>query len=214
MMVYCQSNFAYTDIVEIITMSIKKSVAQTPQVIEYAPLHLPSEFEDNNSFRKKLKDSILLQVQGDPVEIKDSADIPTLMVTFDSLRKVCPEVVFRFTTGEQVLIFSHQAKDVLRPPEIIEGFVEFDWKEVGSEKKEEITIDLDALWEHVSKHGLLDRIKFALEAINEDLRKADKIILLGNSQSIIFLFAQYKCYEFADEIYYQKDNDSEPIRID
>lgn len=194
-------------------MSIKHAPVPSPEVIEYTPLHLPQHYKDNETSRQKLKNSILLQVQGDPVEIKDNTDIPTLMFAFDAIRTVCPEAIFRFTTGEQILIFNHQAKDVLRPDGIIEGFTDFNWKEVDGEKRKKLVLNLDTIWKKTSGHGLLERIKLTLESVNDELEKADKIILLGNFQPLIVLFAQYKCYEFADEIYYQKNNDSEPIRI-
>ena len=195
-------------------MKIKNNPIQVFQAIEYISLHLPQKIENNETFRKKLKDNILLQTQGDPVEIKESTDILTLMVVFNTVRTVCPEAVFKFTTGEMILLFNHQKKDVLRPNEIIEGFTDFDWKEVDKEKKvEEINLDLDLIWQETSGQGLLDRIKLSLKAINERLKNTGKIILTGSMQPLIFLFAQYKSYEFADEIYYQQSASSEPIRI-
>ena len=53
----------------------------------------------------------------------------------------------------------------------------------------------------------------SLMNLDKQFKKTHKLILMGQKEPLIYLFAEYKAKEFTNELYYQKDKESIKFRI-
>lgn len=191
----------------------KKLTLKSPtEYIYYKKLHLPKRFESEPTFIKNLRESVSIQVQGDAVELSENADLPTLMVALDVVRKVSPEAVLVLQSGEKILLFDHQLQAVLRPKDIITEFVgEAVSKSEPIKKSQKINIESE--WKLTLKQRQGEVLRKAFESVRKKIKDSKVTTLIGSKPKALFLLAQYFAYPISKEIRYQEERGMQPLVI-
>ncbi|NQU99963.1 MAG: hypothetical protein HQ538_04445, partial [Parcubacteria group bacterium] len=147
----------------------------------------------------------------EPVEVSESDDLAGLLLALNIAYKFCPELVLKTKLENKYLIFDHQAKPVLRDSEIIEGL---SLKADNKKKKvKTLKIDIEKIWNVIKEKDEVKRIKKCLKEVEKKLKPAEKVILIGRKQALVFLLVQYCLYGLAEEIWYKKSEKSKNIKI-
>src|SRR3989337_3984578 len=188
------------------------STKNPPDVVFYQKLKLPKVFENSSGFVKKLKADVSFQAQGDAVELDEGSDIEILMVALDVVRKVSPEAVLVLHSGEKILLFDHQTKDVLRREDINTDYVSKEVIKKGTSKRI-LRIYIESAWNEVSKNGGGYNLRSSLERIRKKITNTQVTTLVGKQPKALLLLTQHLVYPFSKEIRYQEDGESQPLII-
>ena len=188
-----------------------------PEVVIYTQLKLPSSIPSKTEDIEALRKNIALQVQGEAVEILENHLVPLLMISFDVIHRVSPEMVLRLNSGKRILLFDHWGADVFRDEDIyIINEAKILEKNNKSDKFcKELVINLEDIW-----NKEINNKKDELEATKKSLNKVKKLInpsitttLIGKGPALIFLLTQHLLYGKTGEIWYQESLSSTPIKI-
>lgn len=195
-----------------------KIISSYPEAIIYTHLKLPLEISVGDSLSEELGKLILLEVQGEAVEVSEEYSLPILMAAFDIIHKVSPEMILISKSGKRVLIFEHWSKPMLRDEDII---AINETKTVIHKKEDEesqgfvaeLIIDLTNIWKIGTQEDNLEAIKKALKKIETSIKPSMTVTLTGKAPVLIYLLAQHLLYGKTGEIWYQENLASQSIRI-
>jgi hypothetical protein len=190
----------------------------SPAAIVHHPLEIPTDIFGQDSLRETIKEKILLEGQGEAVEISEEYPIPILMIVFDFIHRVSPEMVLRLKSGQRVLLFEHWGTPVLRDKDIC--LIEKTRKDKKSSEKSseefipELIIDLGKIWQETkTTENELESIKKALSTVEKLIKPSFVTTLVGKAPPLLFLFTQHLLYGRTGEIWYQESLTHSGIRI-
>lgn len=187
-----------------------------PEAISYRQLELPSEFLINEQSLKELRDNIVLQTQGESVEMSEEHPTPLLMVAFDVAHKISPEAVLRLKTGERVLLFDHQSAPVIRDADVILQFADPEKHRSKTNNEEfipELTLNLEEFWNQDKHDDYFSVLKSALKSTLNSVRPAMVATLVGKAPALLFLLVQHQLHGKTGEIWHQDSPSATSTRI-
>ena len=195
------------------TRKKSKLACTAPEAVIYTKLTLPASLPPGTSQRETLRETITLQTQGEAVEVSEKYPIPLLMIAFDVVHRVSPEMVLRLNSGKRILLFEHWGSAVLRD-EDIEAIGKTSKEKKAKEFVPELIIDIGAIWKkRRAKEEDLKAIENALGEIEKQIRPAMITTLIGKAPALLFLLVQHLLYGKTGEIWYQENAASNPIPI-
>lgn len=192
----------------------KDKISSIPEAVIYAKLVLPSSISWETEEINNLREEILLQAQGEAVEVSENHPIPLLMITLDVLHKVSPEMVLRLNSGKCVLIFDHWGKPILRDKDIIIINESMNYQE-HEDFIPELNINLESIWGKKAniEEDNLRAIRSALAEIKKFIHPTIITTLIGKAPPLLFLLTQHLLYGKTGEIWYQEEPASASIKI-
>lgn len=195
-------------------MNSKKSKTfSIPEVVTYTKLVLPLSIPLDSEQIKTLRKEIILQAEGEAVEVSEEYPIPLLMIALDAIHGVSPEMVLRLNSGTRVLIFDHWGKPILRDKDIFVINKATDYQE-DKDFIPELNIDLESIWKKVGvKEDNLKAIRSVLDEIKKLIHPTIITTLIGKAPALLFLLTQHLLYGKSGEIWYQEKLASTPIKI-
>ena len=183
-----------------------------PEVVIHKKLELPIEIPKGESISDELAKIILLEIQGEPVEISEEYPAPILMGAFDVIHKVSPELVLRLKSGKRILIFDHWSKPVIRDESII--IIDEGEYKLSEEFIPELTIEIEHVWgKFKAKDNDFSAIKKAFEEVKNLIRPSIISTIIGSAPSVLILLTQHLLYGKTAEIWYQENSLNKPVRI-
>lgn len=188
-----------------------KNISNLPVLITYNKILLPINTEDLE--REKVKENLILQAQGEPIEIEDNENPELLMKVLEIVRKVTPEAILKLNSGEKILLFSFFNAPVLRSNEIITFLPDINNQYAKSENAESSKVNLEEIFNQSPGNNLMEKTKSCFEKINNELKPANTTVLIGKSPSLLFLLIQMQLYGITKELWYQKDSKAEKRKI-
>jgi len=186
---------------------------EVPQIVNYLKLVFPANVSLDLRSLESLREQIILQTQGEPVEVSENLEIPILMIVLDTIHHFSPEMVLKLETGERILIFDHQAVPVLREKEIVTNFCKQKPEKNDKEGTEELNLNLEEFWRKTKSESWTEKISEFLNKIQKALRPAAVTTLSGDVPALLFLLVQHQLYGLTGEIWYQENKPSRPLRI-
>jgi hypothetical protein len=201
-------------------MITKKSqnTVPSPEAILYTQLTPSPTVLTDAQAADALRKNIVLETQGEPVEISEEYSTPILMIVFDVVHKTSPELVLRLKTGKRVLIFDHWGAPILRDEDIYEEFGTMTRHAQKDKTKTffpELILNLENIWKETEAGGDddLSAIKKALEKIENQIKPAMVTTLVGKAPALLFLLTQHLLHGKTGEIWYQESLSSKPVKI-
>ncbi|PJA89711.1 MAG: hypothetical protein CO137_02770 [Candidatus Magasanikbacteria bacterium CG_4_9_14_3_um_filter_32_9] len=159
-----------------------------------------------------LQREIILQAQGEAVELSDGISPLTTALSFSAIYDIADETVFRLSNGQLVLLFDHQPKETLRPEEVEESI----WTKILKIKsksvvvqdisapKPEIILDLVALWGRIREQDdIIARTKLFIKSFAKALEPAITIRLCGEIPNLPLLSAIYLARPYGHTIIFE-----------
>ena len=194
------------------TTKKKYNISSIPEAVIHRQLKLPSSMPPTMSGVKALREDIALQAQGEAVEVSEEYSIPLLMIAFDVVHKISPEMVLRLKSGKRILLFDHWGRPILRDKDI---YAIHKITEPKNKKAfvSELSINLEDIWKTTKGKDDLETIKKALKEIEKLIKPAMVTTLVGKAPALLFLLTQHLLYGETGEIWYQENKASPSVRI-
>jgi len=187
------------------------------EAVVYTQLKIPSDISADIPFGKSLSDiiykRIVLEVQGEAVEVSEEYPIAILMAIFDVVHKVCPEMVLRLKSGKKILLFDHWGKPVLRNENIQILYKNTNHQELRGFSSE-LIVNLEAFWQKDNaREDDLKSIQKVFKAVEKFIKPSLVATLVGKAPALLFLLTQHLLYGKTGEIWYQESTNSAPTKI-
>lgn len=185
---------------------------QIHPIVEYVTFDL-AQIPDKITKSQDLKNYILLQCQGESIELIESPKTPLSMYVFSILHEVCPEVVLRTYDNELYTIYSHQPKELVYPNKVNRDLIsdqDFIAKPISSES---LLINIEDLWSLSKQLNLTSRIIETIEKIKPKIKQVKKTTIQGDVPLLLTLCVQHLINNNSKQIFYQRNKDTESKRI-
>lgn len=191
---------------------MNKNLPSLPRLITYEKILLPANAKDLE--REKVKENLILQAQGEPIEIEDNENPELLMKVLEIVRKVAPEAILKLNSGEKILLFSFFDTPVLRPGGIITFPSDIKIKHPKTNNiTNSLEINLEKIFNQSSGNNFFEKIKSGLKKIKEEIKPTRTTVLIGERSSSLFLLTQLQLYGITKELWYKKNSKAEKLKI-
>ena len=183
-----------------------------PEVVMYVTFDI-SQIPPEITRSDDLKTYVLLQTQGESVELIESPRIALSMFIFNIIHSVCPEVVFRTNSGGRHIIYDHQPETVIHPVGVNEALsVKQDFTSHETPQNN-VEINLEEIWNSISDEKEDAKILRSLEKVKGEIRKTGKTTIIGDVPLLLILCAQHLVGHNSRQIFYKRNLSKEAKRI-
>ncbi len=185
---------------------MNSDIAIQPSVLSYISLE-PLLTDFSESAILDFKSKIILEAQGDAVEIKGNINPSLCPIVISALYNCTKELVLKLSDERKVIIFSHISPEFcIRPEgmifEVQEKIIEIK-EEAEIAKKENYTIDILEIWNGIkSDTDIVKKTILFLNQLKKKIAYSDVIEIEGEIPALPLLSAAYLMRGFGKEIYY------------
>lgn len=181
---------------------------------EYQRVVLPGEIDINDPLKKEaFCNDLVLQIQGESVELEDTTNHPLLLIAFLLIEKYSQELVF-VAGAERFSLFDYHRSPIIEPNPAAVIFSEKDLTfKSPLEAVEKLNINLEEIWANYNEIEIINHLKLNLEHFKKIIRPAKSITLTGIVPSLFLLYVFIILKNVSKEIYYQAKETDLPIKI-
>lgn len=187
-------------------------------LIEYRAISLPALYSQRlQSSQRMISDinRMIEEVDGEPVELRESVPLTFFYPLFVRLRSVAVEITFRSKLGENALLLYSilQEEDLLRPFDVTDQSIH--WPESAMKKfdqackkdvQKRVRVDLEKIWQGGQKAN--DQMRTALSHIYTIAPTKERVDLSGETPIPFAAYVLEWFFPHAKEVYY----DNHPLK--